>query len=205
MDLSNVVTIGEGAFRYCSLLEHLNIPSAVTVVSAYAFHECIKLNKVTLYEGLLDLVIEGSAFQNCTSLPVINIPSIAFVIETETFCCRLTRVGVVTPTHDQIIITKRSKCILPNGRIEMKNTIDEILDRGDSTKEKKLDQIRGLFTYYDLIDDAMTLLELAIWKANIDETNDQGSDARQSCRRNCGADMNIIMKGVLQFFNYSVM
>ena len=117
----------------------------------------------------------------------------------------LSRVGVVTPTHDQIIITKRLKSMLPNGQIKMKNTINEILDRGDSTKEKKLDQIRGLFTYYDLIDDAMTLLELAIWKANIDETNNQDSDARQSCRRNCGAEMNIIMKGVLQFFNYSVM
>ena len=57
--------------------------------------------------------------------------------------------------------------------------------------------------YCELIE-ATTILELAIWKAKLDQQYVEDiKEARQVCRTNCGAEMNIIMKGVLSFFSYT--
>eukprot|EP00579_Thalassiosira_antarctica_P001376 CAMPEP_0201873376 /NCGR_PEP_ID=MMETSP0902-20130614/5908_1 /ASSEMBLY_ACC=CAM_ASM_000551 /TAXON_ID=420261 /ORGANISM="Thalassiosira antarctica, Strain CCMP982" /LENGTH=195 /DNA_ID=CAMNT_0048399967 /DNA_START=337 /DNA_END=927 /DNA_ORIENTATION=- len=62
-----------------------------------------------------------------------------------------------------------------------------------ATEPKILGKIRGLMTFYKL-KDAVTNLELALWKARINEENGQDRDM---CHVGCGA--GIIVKGVLQF------
>jgi len=193
--------IEQDAFRDCISLERLCIPSTVAAIGANAFVGCTQLKEVTLCEGGF-LEIKQSTFQNCTCLPCINIPSVAFVIRAGAFVCHLLENATIAPTLGQIVISKCLKSLSLNDLNGLEERIDEVLNWPGLTREEKLDQIRGFFTYYELIE-ATTVLELAIWKANIDENNERDSKARQRCRRKCGASMNIIMKEVLKFFIYS--
>ena len=40
---------------------------------------------------------------------------------------------------------------------------------------------------------AMTIIELAIWKVNTDKEHGQDSEARQSCHIKCDGDIDIII------------
>ena len=63
--------------------------------------------------------------------------------------------------------------------------------------------IHGLITYWELKEPA-TILELAIWKWKL--SNGAGfydDGARQQVREQCGRDMQVIMRGVLQLFDYN--
>ena len=53
------------------------------------------------------------------------------------------------------------------------------------------------FAYYCLLD-VTTILELAIWRVNMDG-NEQDAEARQERRRMSGSDMNIIIPGVVSY------
>ena len=75
--------------------------------------------------------------------------------------------------------------------------MNEILGRQQQTDAEKMTFIRRWFAYYDLLD-VTTMLELAIWRCNVDN-NEQSAEARQRNCRNCGSDMNIIIPGVLPF------
>ena len=57
--------------------------------------------------------------------------------------------------------------------------------------------IREWFAYYERLD-VTTMLELAIWKVNLDG-NERDAHARQASRQNCGGDMNVIIPAVLPF------
>mmetsp|Transcript_24917 Transcript_24917/g.53089 ORF Transcript_24917/g.53089 Transcript_24917/m.53089 type:complete len:524 (-) Transcript_24917:118-1689(-) len=201
--------IGKSAFHDCVSLERLVVPSTVTAIGSEAFAGCAKLKEVTVCEGLLE--IKESTFQNCASLRCIDIPSPVFIIHAGAVGCSWLRDTTNMPTRHhnyyhggQMIISKWLKSMTSIVLTELENRINGILHRPERTREENLDQIRRLFTYYDLVV-ATTILELAIWKAKIVENSDKDKGDRQNCRRNCGADMNIIVKGVLKFFNYSNM
>ena len=66
-------TLGDGAFKNCTKLEEVNIPTTVSVISVAAFRGCSALASVHLPEGLYS--IENRAFAGCTSLASITIPS----------------------------------------------------------------------------------------------------------------------------------
>ena len=42
------------------------------------------------------------------------------------------------------------------------------------------------------------MLELAIWRVNMDG-NERDGEARQASRRNCGSEMSIIIPGALEY------
>ena len=75
--------------------------------------------------------------------------------------------------------------------------MNQILDREGQAEGEKIESIRKWFAYYYLLD-VTTMLELGIWRCNMDG-NEPGAEARQASRRNCGSDMNVIIPGVLQF------
>ena len=84
------------------------------------------------------------------------------------------------------------------GRLEQAEAkVNEILGRNQQMRDEKIQCIRNWFAYYDLVDVA-TMLELAIWKANMGVT-EQDAEARQASRQNCGSDMNVIIPGVLSY------
>ena len=67
--------IGEGAFRECTSLQHIEIPEFVTLIHDEAFDACINCSELTtmeLGEGLEWLGVE--AFYECTSLDTSSSP-----------------------------------------------------------------------------------------------------------------------------------
>ena len=71
---SNIVTsISTYAFRNCSGLTSITIPSNITSIEQYAFQNCTGLTTVNLSTGLI--AIQRQAFQNCVSLTSIELPS----------------------------------------------------------------------------------------------------------------------------------
>ena len=65
----------------------------------------------------------------------------------------------------------------------------------DTTREK-LDQILALISYYETRE-ATTTIELAMWKARIEETGARTVDERNGCRRGVPGP---VRDGILQYF-----
>ncbi|MBR4128843.1 MAG: leucine-rich repeat domain-containing protein [Bacteroidaceae bacterium] len=68
-----VTNIGTKAFKDCSNLISVDIPSCVTCISKEAFYNCTNLTNIEISEGVVS--IEDIAFMNCTNLTNIEIPS----------------------------------------------------------------------------------------------------------------------------------
>ena len=65
--------IGKYAFRGCSSLTSVNIPSSVTSIEWYSFGDCSSLTSVNIPSSVTE--IGGCAFWYCSSLTSVNIPS----------------------------------------------------------------------------------------------------------------------------------
>ncbi len=68
-----VTRIGNDAFRSCSSLTGITIPSSVTSIGNYAFYNCYKLTGLTLPANLTS--IEDYAFYYCYGLTEITLPA----------------------------------------------------------------------------------------------------------------------------------
>ena len=200
--------IGIGAFRSCRSLERVAIPSSATLIGARAFGKCRSLSEVTLREGLH--YIEGDAFIYCASLRHISIPPVALVVDVRDRRCQLIRTTTLP------IGREREKRLVVSTWMQYKSQsqlaqagakIDEILTRRrqpgargwqSENQKEKIQSIRDWFAdYYDLVE-VTTMLELAIWRVNMNG-NENSSEVRQTIRRNRGNDMNIIIPGVLPY------
>eukprot|EP00579_Thalassiosira_antarctica_P025553 CAMPEP_0202028500 /NCGR_PEP_ID=MMETSP0905-20130828/63482_1 /ASSEMBLY_ACC=CAM_ASM_000554 /TAXON_ID=420261 /ORGANISM="Thalassiosira antarctica, Strain CCMP982" /LENGTH=427 /DNA_ID=CAMNT_0048592209 /DNA_START=267 /DNA_END=1550 /DNA_ORIENTATION=+ len=220
-----IQTIGRHAFKDCCSLERINIPSTVTAIGDRAFWFCVSLREVKLCGGIQ--VIGSDAFACCTSLDRIAIPSKTFGIISGAAnhnCCLLTD-GTITPTmSDQVMMA--SECLehmSVTGLAEAENAINAITNNRERTREENLEQIRALFAHYELVE-ATTILELAIWKAKMEEFDDLNARASTStdeyhdqtrsgkryrksakvanltseeCRVNCGAE--VVIQNMLSF------
>ncbi len=69
---STITTIGDKAFKGCTLLTSVNIPVGITAINESVFENCKSLKKVDLPASIT--TIGTSAFAGCTSLISINIP-----------------------------------------------------------------------------------------------------------------------------------
>ncbi|EJK50393.1 hypothetical protein THAOC_30645 [Thalassiosira oceanica] len=87
-----LLTIGEEAFRDCTALSSVNIPSTVTELGCAVFHGCRNLTEVLLNEGLQ--IVRHFAFARCTSLRSVTIPSTILALDIGAFsdCSSLTDV-----------------------------------------------------------------------------------------------------------------
>ena len=83
--------IGEEAFRYCELMEEIDIPDNVRKIKYAAFASCTGLTRVTLGDGLEEIGEE--AFRYCESMEEIDIPDNVRKIKYAAFasCTGLTR------------------------------------------------------------------------------------------------------------------
>lgn len=88
----SVTSIGQYAFRGCSMLESVNIPASVTSIGYSAFSGCTSLESVRIPASVTS--ISNSAFEDCTSLVSITIPSSVTEIRDSAFggLCRIVTV-----------------------------------------------------------------------------------------------------------------
>ncbi len=105
----NVTSIGEYAFRDCSQLTSVTIPSSVTVIKGHAFYNCSQIASITLPTGVAS--IGEGAFEGCSSLSQVNIPSGVPAIENETFYdCTSLRMVVIPASVASIGDNAFSRC-----------------------------------------------------------------------------------------------
>ena len=78
--------IGYAAFRGCTSLESIRLPSTVIEIGQYTFDYCNSLREVVLNE-VLQKIGEATAFSCCTSLSTIVLPSTVTDIGQGAFSC----------------------------------------------------------------------------------------------------------------------
>lgn len=92
----NVTSIGEYAFRDCTSLTNVTIPSSIREIKSYAFYNCTSLNAITLPAGLTELGM--GTFEGCTALSQMSIPAGIPAVEDELFFGCTALKAVVLPS-----------------------------------------------------------------------------------------------------------
>ena len=210
LEFDKLEIVGVSLFAYCKSLRSINLPS-VRRVGVCAFNNCTALTEAAFGEDLE--IFESYAFNVCTALRRIAIPlKDGLIIEDDAFnlCKNLSRVDIVGGIHEAI-----SSLHMKSWRDEMKEEIDRINQTlPDTTSVVKtatiqqwiISAINRMENYKAdhqlLLKEAMTLLELALWKARLEE-NRSNIDAesvevvRKEHRVTCGA--SIVIKNVLPY------
>ena len=195
--MPSVRTIGEVAFSDCYELTDLELPEGLETVEEGAFGHCRRLRRIAL--PLKNRMFGGDVFKCCPNL---------------------TSVGLVGGIHNTV-----QSLHLESWRNDMKgeiNRINQVLTNTNSRKTRPVQQwmrsvIRRLDHYKaehrSLLKEATTLLELALWKANLDgneggvliemkgarTTRGKLKRARKEICVTSGA--SIVIKNVLPFLN----
>ena len=220
LELDKLEIIGVGAFVDCNSLRAINMPS-IRMVGNRAFCSCRALTDIVFGEGLDR--IEALAFFDCTSLRRIAIPSkdnLSIGNDSFHLCSNLSRVDILDGGIHKTI----SSLHMESWRNEMLEEIDRInqtllnraFQRGGSIQQW-ITRVFGRMDHYKsehqiLLKEAMTLLELALWKAKLLNEADEkkcnvvevtkkakidAEAARKDHRVTCGA--SIVIKNVLPF------
>ena len=214
-------TIEKQAFYNCKALTKIKIPS-VRTIGKLAFGFCDELSDVE-FGGALRILWD-EAFWNCPELKRVALPLKDGMIERRVFfkCPKLETVDLVGGIHHTV-----ASLHLESWRSEMIdeiNSINQTLPITDAQpraqhKTTAIRQwmervIRQLDYYKDehrqLLKEAATLLELALWKANLADNNG-GKEEREGVRTTRGSrkrarkeicvtsGASIVIKNVLPF------
>jgi len=218
-------TIGIYAFDECTSLERLKLPSIITIKYG-AFTSCKALSSIEFSERLDTL--GPCAFYRCDRLRRIAIPLkrglFPFDPEWNEYnqfigCDLLTAVDLVGGAHTKTIASLH----MESWRTEMKeeiNRINQVLP--DIGRQQKTDEIKQWMDsvidkmdhykaeHHRYVKEAITLLELALWKAKLDEKEENAAErktktvknidaesVRKEKRVTCGADT--VIRNILPF------
>ena len=217
-------TIGIAAFCWCTSLEHIKLPSIITIGRG-SFANCAIID-VELSERLE--AIEVGAFRYCERLQRIAIPLKRDLFEFNEHlqkynqfddCWKLKTVDLVGGIHKTVASLhmeswrsemnesiNRINQVLLNAHaddktFEIRNWMHSVIDKMDHYKAEHFRYVR----------EGITLLELALWKAKLDEREEyeceaegrtkkvkvDAESARKDKRMICGADM--VINNVLPF------
>eukprot|EP00984_Skeletonema_dohrnii_P010266 scaffold3999_cov138-Skeletonema_dohrnii-CCMP3373.AAC.1 len=210
-------TIGEGAFCNCTSLTTIRMPS-VEVIEKNAFFRCIQLTDLDLPEGLETL--QEHAFSMCQRLGRIAIPLKDDMVGVDVFfrCLNLRVVDLVGGIDNTI-----ASLHLESWRNEMKdeiNIINRVLPNTDALRktaetQRWMSSVISRLDHYKaehkaMLKEATTLLELALWKADLNE-KEEGLVEREGVRTTRGrrkrarkeicitSGASIVIKNVLPF------
>eukprot|EP00985_Skeletonema_marinoi_P008115 scaffold3618_cov121-Skeletonema_marinoi.AAC.3 len=229
IDLRSAVEICSMAFDGCENLadvkfERLKLPSIITIKYA-AFQSCKALSSIEFSERLD--TIGPCAFYRCDRLRRIAIPLkrglFPFDPEWNEYnqfddCDLLTAVDIVGGAHNKTVASLH----MESWRTEMKeeiNRINQVLpntpaDEKTATIKQWVDSVIDKIDHYKAahhryVKQALTLLELALWKVKLGEREENGAagrskkvkldakSVRKEKRVSCGADT--VIKNVLPF------
>ena len=219
VEFDKLEIIGFQAFAYCKSLTSINLPSPRRIL-AYTFHKCEGLTEAVFGKDLE--IIERYAFYSCTALRRIAIPlKNNLIVEDIAFnlCENLSRVDVIGGIQKTM-----SSLHMESWRDEIKEEMDRINqilpDTQSAAKgaaiQQWIESLHSKMEHYKtehkiLVKEAVPLLELALWKVNLDEndvdlegvrvTRRQVKRARKDRCITSGA--GIIIKNVLPFLQLS--
>eukprot|EP00985_Skeletonema_marinoi_P013198 scaffold6520_cov140-Skeletonema_marinoi.AAC.2 len=212
-------TIGLSAFFNCRSLRNITMPSVKTIDRG-AFANCVQITDLELPEGLETL--QEYAFSKCERLSRIAIPLNCMIGGDDVFCnCpRLATVKLVGGIHKTV-----ASLHLQSWRNEMMdeiNRINQVLPVNFREKTAAIQLwIQSAISQLDhykaehkaLLKEATTLLELALWKANLDD-NEGGLIHKEGVRITRGrrkrarkeicvtSGASIVIKNVLSFLQF---
>ncbi len=166
-------TIDYRAFYNCVALKTISMPS-VTIIGAQAFKYCYELSDMECGEGL-ETIVKG-AFAFCRRLRRIALPLKCNMIAPSVFhnCSHLTTIDLVGGIHETVASLHMKGW--RNDMTDLINAITELLSdtTGGRTPTIQLWMKSVIFSlnYYKaehkaMLKEAATLLELALWKANL--------------------------------------
>eukprot|EP00986_Skeletonema_menzelii_P014484 scaffold9648_cov144-Skeletonema_menzelii.AAC.5 len=211
-----VKEIRYGAFYGCNNLRRINFPANLSVIGVLAFAFCKDLIDIEFPEGIS--VIGEEAFRQCKSLSVIKLPeNLESIWQLYLFgahyypskypsaktnhqvfdgCDRLNSIditGVVHRVISSLTLKKWSDDI--NTELKRINSILPSIKRGPKTTRmmewmERLDfKIEGYKLEHNrVLKEAMSLLELALWKAKLEEDGFTKKRKRRAISRvYCGA------------------
>jgi hypothetical protein len=207
-----VIRIEESAFGNCGRLTDVDIPEGIGTIRREAFSGCINLRRISL-PLKTDMM--------SADCPPYNVPLTNRLQSRGVFdwCNHLTTVDIVGGIHKTV-----SYLSLDSWRNAMKeefSLINQILPNIPAVEKTAaikqwIDSVLREMEYYKhehrlLLTEAAALLELALWKAKLDEKEDEGGSveanllrlniddesARKERRITCGAD--VVIKNVLSF------
>ena len=210
-------SIGKSAFCRCPI-EHLKLPSVVSI-DTYAFGGCKSLIDVE-FSDKLERVSSG-AFYYCERLQRIAIPLKRNLLQGVTIfnaCHRLTIVDLVGGVH-KTVASLHMECWIAEMNTEI-NRINLLLPYTSSFQKTRviiewMDSVIDRMDHFrsehcSCLKEAMTLLELALWKAKLDEKDDNFEESaanevkavvedvrRKESRVTCGAET--VIKNVVPF------
>jgi len=217
-----VKTIGYRALYLCPSLKLVQIPGVIEIM-AEAFAGC-PLTHVT-FEDKLERILKA-AFRSCKSMKSITIPlkeDMLGIVEMPFYDCdKLERVDIVESLHKAIAAFQFEEWtddmnleVLPmiNGGIlsQTPNHVGCYPTPGAKNRAVRMWIASVLYKFdrykaqhLNLLKEASTTLELALWKmrlnrGNSDVPHEGDKGGRAKCRDNCGADMTIIIPNVLSF------
>ncbi len=194
LELDKLEIIGNCAFLDCRSLTSINMPS-VRIVGSGAFNGCKNMTCAAFGETLERIEINRSTFFNCTALRRIAIPlEDNLFLDNDSYrgcksfygCENLSRVDVIGGIHKTI-----SSLHLETWRNEMEaeiDTINQTLPNIASEQTRSIKQwserVLNRMEHYKnehkmLVKEAMTLLELALWKANLHESETDDASAQE--------------------------
>ena len=210
-------TIEASAFTSCEALKKIRMPS-VRTIGVGAFASCYALSEVECGEGLR--TIQEEAFRACDKLERIALPLKDGIIRGGVFyrCPMLTAVHLVGGIHQTVASLQLESW--RSQMIDEINRINQILPTTDYThKTPKIQQwMESSFhqldhyksEHHQMLKEATTLLELALWKANLDDNGGDRID-REGIRTTRGSrkrarkeicvtsGASIVIKNVLPF------
>eukprot|EP00986_Skeletonema_menzelii_P011564 scaffold5994_cov75-Skeletonema_menzelii.AAC.1 len=206
-------TIEHEAFQNCEALKKIRTPS-VRNIGECAFDGCEELSDVEFGEPLETL--QESAFNACPKLKRIALPLKDDMIEDDVFfdCPKLAAVDLVGGIHNTVASLHMQSW--RNEMIDEINRINQVLHTtGDETGAirqwmetviERLDHYKN--EHHKLLKEATTLLELALWKANLgDNEGREGKGVRttrgsrkRARKESCvTSGASIVIKNVLPF------
>ena len=208
-------TIEQNAFYHCSSLKNIRIPS-VRTIGVWAFANCSELTDVEFGEELRTLRIQS--FYKCLKLERIALPLKDDMIYVGVFehCRKLTTVDLVGGIHQTV-----ASLHMESWRIEVMDEINRINEVLPTTTRRtreirqwmgtvinRLDHYRA--EHFKLLKEATTVLELALWKANLRDNNGceierEGVRTTRGSRKRARKEIcvtsgaSIVIKNVLPF------
>ena len=182
LEFDKLEIIENGTFYCCKSLRSTNIPS-IGRVGTSAFDGCSALTDVVF--GIKLERIERSAFWG-SALRRITIPLNDNLIVDDNafkFCRNLSRIDILDGEIHKTI----SSLHMESWRVEMEEEVDRINQTLPNTLQKTqaleqwIERALQRIEHYKnehkmIVKEAMTLLELALWKANLHE-NEEANDA----------------------------